>query len=386
MKLTALLLLLSVRIALADPHEDARNEFAAGQAADKQKDWQSAIEHYLRAYELAPHPFALFNIAADYEQLGQLREAARFYHRYLDETKDDNDRARVTKLVTDLETRPAKLTVESTPTGAKVMIDGKAAGVTPFTGVIPGGPHRIAVDTELDRQTKDIRVEYAEPVDIAFTLRGAGGTLVVTGTPAGANVDVDGSHAGVLPLAIAVPSGKHTVRTSSDGYEAKEQVAVVEPNQPTTLEVSLEKAVVPQDQATAQYMIGGIAGPAVTGLAPMYALELGVRTWKYEFLVQVGKVDDVTLVGLLYRYAFLTSRLSPYIGLGYAFIKSGDNKTGFEAEAGLKLDVLRGPVTVCLRAGVSYFLYQRDPGNGGQAETQSTVPVSFALEAAFGTK
>ena len=46
-----------------DDREEARKAFAAGQAADRKKDYVRAIEHYLRAYDLVPHEFAVFNIA-----------------------------------------------------------------------------------------------------------------------------------------------------------------------------------------------------------------------------------------------------------------------------------------------------------------------------------
>jgi len=58
---------------------EAGREFAAGQAADRRKDWPTAIQHYVRANDLLPHPNAMFNIASDYEKLGNLRQAAVWY-------------------------------------------------------------------------------------------------------------------------------------------------------------------------------------------------------------------------------------------------------------------------------------------------------------------
>src|SRR5438128_4562678 len=109
----------------ADDREEARKAFTAGQASDKAEDWQGAIEHYMRAYDLMPHHFALYNIARDYERLGQLREAAAWYVRYVDAAPPSADRDKVQRLIGELKVRPAKLTVKSTPEGARVTVDGQ---------------------------------------------------------------------------------------------------------------------------------------------------------------------------------------------------------------------------------------------------------------------
>ena len=149
--------------ATLDVREEARREFADGQAADKRKDWAQAIEHYLRANDLVTHPFAMFNIATDYERLGRLREAATWYERYVEATPDEADKAKVQKLLAELVARPGTLTVRSVPDGAQVWVDGGYAGTTPYSGHIKGGAHKVSTRLA-GRQPdeRDVTVEYGD--------------------------------------------------------------------------------------------------------------------------------------------------------------------------------------------------------------------------------
>ncbi len=175
----------------ADERDDARAAFAAGEAADRAKDWRGAIEQYLHAYELVPHPFAMFNIATDYERLGQLREASTWYQRYLEAAPTSPDHAKVAQTLGELRTRPGTITVRSLPDGATVSIDGGNVGTTPYTGMIKGGSHRIIVASGTQIEHRDITTEYGDPIDVVVNLGGASGELVVTSVPEGALVTVD---------------------------------------------------------------------------------------------------------------------------------------------------------------------------------------------------
>ena len=377
-----LILALAAPSARADDRDDARAEFAAGQAADQRREWQAAIEHYLRAYDLAPHPFALHNIGFDYEQLGQLREAVRFYERYLRDAPDPADRVRVERLVATLRARPSKLTVRSSPPGARVIIDGQPAGATPYTGVVPGGAHRVAVESDSDRQTRDIAAEFAEPLALSLELRGADGTLVVTGTPTGAAVLVDGSPAGQLPAALTVPSGTHRVQITSDGYQPYEATVEVEPNRPARLDADLRRA--PPKKPPIGYSVGGLGGADARTRDPLFGAEVGLRNDRYQAVVQLGRLGDVTVGGLVLRWSTAT-RIAPFFGLGYVYFSDATSKLGYTAEAGLRADLnLTGPVRFAARLGAS--LASRDvddPDMTGATKSLRIVPITLSLEVWF---
>ena len=340
--------------ARADDREDARREFAAGQAADKQKDWQAAIEHYLRANELVPHPFAIYNIATDYERLGKLRESATWYARYLEVAPDSPDRDKVQKLLGDLRLRPATITVRSIPEGATVIIDGRTAGPTPFSGPIRGGGHRIAVEKDGQRDERDVAVEYGEPADVQFTLRGASGTLAVQGLPAGAAVSVDGMPAGAMPVQLIVQPGPHRVRVTEYGYTPFDSTVDVQPNTTTPVIAQLQRGGlgtyggVPGAQIA--YFAGGAAGVDLRGSGALLLAELGMSAWRYDVSVRVGKGGGGTSVDLLVRWTFAKSRLAPFVAFGYSFANGGQ---GYEAAGGLRFEVAKS-VAVLVESGLRY--------------------------------
>lgn len=71
-------------VAHAAPKDDARRYFIAGIAAAKEQDFQTALDYFLRAQAVYPHPATLYNIARSYQDLGQLEEAIEYYELYAD--------------------------------------------------------------------------------------------------------------------------------------------------------------------------------------------------------------------------------------------------------------------------------------------------------------
>lgn len=359
--LVVALVVLAAAPARADDREDARKEFGAGQAADKAKDWQGALEHYLRANELVPHPFAMFNIANDYERLGKLREAATWYQRYLDAAQDSADRDKVTKTIGDLKNRAAPITVRTIPDGAKVAIDGAPAGPTPLSTTIRGGTHKITVDKDGQTDARDVNVEYGEPVDVVFTLRGASGVLDIHGQPYGALVTVDNMPSGTMPIKLTVAPGQHMVRVTQYGYVQFQAWANVASNATTPVDVNLVKGGMgqypeppPQNRLDVGYLLGVNAGADVSGNGGIVLGELGVRINQFDGVVRIGKLGtpngDTTGVDFLVRWAFTKSTFAPYIGAGYSYVSSSP---GYEGLFGFKLDLGKGnKLGFCLLADI----------------------------------
>jgi hypothetical protein len=336
-------------VARADDREEARKEFTAGQDADKQKNWETALEHYLRANELVPHPFAMFNIASDYERLSKLREAATWYQRYLDAAPEGNDRDKVQKTLGDLKNRPAPITIRTIPDGAKVAIDGAPAGATPLSTTIRGGVHKVTVEKDGQTDGRDVTVEYAEPVDVVFTLKGASGTLDIRGQPFGALVSVDNMPAGTMPIKLTVAPGQHMVRVTQYGYVQFQAWANVAPNQATPVDINLVKGGMgalpppPTIGLDLGYFIGVNTGADVKGAGGVVQGELGLRVNQFDVAFRVGAIGtpagDGTAVDFLIRWAFSKSTFAPYIGAGYSYV---DSSAGYEAVFGFKLDIAKG--------------------------------------------
>jgi hypothetical protein len=425
------ILVLLVGVARADDQTEARKAFTAGQAADKKKDWAKAIEHYQKANELVPHPFAMYNIAVDYEHLGQLREAATWYEKYLDNVgTKEADRERVNRLLIDLRNKPGKISVTSNPDGARVIINGVPTGTTPYNGELKGGMYHVQVQRGDDRDFKEVTIEYGEPLEVEFTLPGAtekptvrppvapptkttatttnagttnggttpeprrpvttrpaNGTLVVRGEPYGALVAVDNVPIGTLPIQLPLEAGQHNIRITAEGYANFEQDVQIAPNQPTPVDARLARSL---DSLTptssgggikVAYILGGGAGTDARGNGNMYLFEAGLRSSKYDLSARVGKLIDVTAVDLLFRWAFLKSRVAPFVGGGYSYVKDG---YGYVLVGGFRFDIANGDkVGLSLMAESGYRFYSGSLSSSGGDTTATTsgsiVPLMASL-------
>lgn len=373
------------RVASADDREDARTEFAAGQQADKDKDYASAIEHYLRANELVPHPFAVFNIAADYERLGQFREAARWYQQFITTAPPGPERDRVTRLVPELQKKPSSLSVRSMPDGARVAIDGRPAGQTPVNVTLPGGAHHVTIERGSDHDERDVTLEYGEPNDVVFTLSGTPGNLYVFGTPAGAYVAVDNITVGALPATVPLPAGPHTVRVSASGYSTYETGAVVEPNGTAQVEVRLQRDLNALDTQTTpklpvSYAFGAVGGADVKLGDPLVLGLVGLRLSQYEGELRLGYSGGSTEFGLLFHWYVLPTMVTPYLSFGYGW---GGIGFGYILNGGLRWDISRGEHTgFALLADIGLRTYSSTDTTGSSASA-ITYPLELTAEVTF---
>lgn len=391
--------------ASADRREEARRAFSAGQNSDKSKQWRQAIEHYLRAFELVPHHFAAYNIAIDYEHLGELREASIWLNRYLELAPDAPDRDQVMRLIVELKLRPAKLTVQSSPTGATVFVDGQKVGVTPYERPIRGGGRRVAVELRGVREERDVVLQFGEPQTVDFRLSGVpaesrpsepvnapgsspsveGETvLVVRGFPVGANVAIDGQVVGTLPARVAVTPGPHRVEVAQAGYAPHAQVASAVENQVTDVNVNLgvEGAGVPRFY----YVIGVAGGADLRGMGETYLLELGVRALSYDLTSRVGKSLGELSIEALARIGYGKARVVPFLALGYSYIGAG---MSWEFGAGLRFDVMRRPTyaasLVAELALRSYSIEKTDAATMmTTTETGMSLPILLSFQVMIG--
>ena len=397
--------LLIARSAHADDREEAR----------KAEDWQTAIEHYLHAYELVPHHFAIYNIARDYERLGQLREASTWYQRYIEAAPPSPDRDKVQKLIVEIKLRPAKLTVKSTPSGARVLIDGQKAGVTPFIAPIRGGGHRVAVELDGQRDERDITLEFGEPETVELELHGvrtpttttsavgpaggAQGVLIVRGQPLGALVTIDDMPAGTLPMSEPIAAGEHNIKVTSYGYSNYETTATVPRGSDTALDVNLSRAlgsIEPPRQVQVGYMIGFGGGADLRGQGAVVLGEFGVRIGQADLTSRIGKAVGLTAVDFVIRWAFLKTRVSPYLGGGYSYTAarsesgSGSGSTtasggsGWEAVGGLRFDLTKGVGTtfsVIAETGIRSY---SGTTSAGATDSGVFIPFTATLQITFG--
>jgi serine/threonine protein kinase len=118
---------------------------------------------------------------------------------------------------------PGQMAIDSTPQGAQVQIDGKTdpSWVTPFTlAGLGAGQHSVTVSKAgYSTDTRTVDVASGSKAFVVTHLNQLMATLVVSSTPAGANVYIDGKDVGKLtPAQVSVDKGQHVVLVRKSGY------------------------------------------------------------------------------------------------------------------------------------------------------------------------
>ncbi|RYZ04114.1 MAG: PEGA domain-containing protein [Myxococcales bacterium] len=154
----------------------AKVKFERGSELYEAGQYRKAVQAFMEADALAPSAPLSFNIARAYERLSDASGALRWYRDYLRRSPQapnaDEVRARVSALSAKLaQSGVQQLTVVSMPVGASVIVDGRAVGVTPFTGDLALGKHRVSLDLPGYRdQTQEIVLAATAPTDLSSDL------------------------------------------------------------------------------------------------------------------------------------------------------------------------------------------------------------------------
>jgi tetratricopeptide (TPR) repeat protein len=127
----------------------AEAEFHRGEAAFVEHDFESALSHFLRAFELAPHDAVRFNIAVCYDRLGRFREAiAEYEQAAASDAIDAAAREHAREQIDLLDSRLATVRFDGWPDGAEVAIDGDARCTLPCEVREDPGNHLVLITAE----------------------------------------------------------------------------------------------------------------------------------------------------------------------------------------------------------------------------------------------
>ncbi|MGB8064555.1 MAG: PEGA domain-containing protein [Candidatus Sulfotelmatobacter sp.] len=118
---------------------------------------------------------------------------------------------------------PGQLTIDSTPQGAQIQLDGKTdpSWVTPVVLMnIQPGSHSITLSKSgFASDTRSVDVASGAPASTIIHLSQLSATLVVKSDPPGASIYIDGHNAGAkTPAQITVGKGQHLVLVRLSGY------------------------------------------------------------------------------------------------------------------------------------------------------------------------
>jgi len=126
----------------------AKSKYQQGAEAYSAGRFKDAVDLFLAADQLAPSAPLSFNIARAYEKLSDDAGALRWYRDYLRRNPDAANATTVRPLIAALAESLRKkgvqqLTVLTSPAGATVTVDDHPLGVTPWTGELAPGEHRL---------------------------------------------------------------------------------------------------------------------------------------------------------------------------------------------------------------------------------------------------
>ena len=129
----------------------------------------------------------------------------------------------------DLKSNIGAIELNSTPENARLFIDGKLVGETPYRGSLSVGKYQIRLERDgyLPYQSH-ITVGLGQTVRETFAMTASPGALEVTSSPSGAQVTINGQVRGTTPLVLQdIPAGKYAVTVSQAGFDNAEETVEV---------------------------------------------------------------------------------------------------------------------------------------------------------------
>ncbi len=282
---------------------DAKARYEQGVEAYSAGRFKDAVDHFLAADQLSPSAPLSFNIARAYEKLGDDSGALRWYRDYLRRSPSAPNVADVTALVNRFEAQLVKkgvqqLTVLSTPAGATVTIDASPVGVTPWTGDIPPGHHKVELNlrgysdstTELDLgadHAQDLTLKLTEAPAAASAPAPAAPVTVINQTTPDRAAPEEKGGLGILPIVVlgaggAVLGGALTFEILRQGSEREAK------REPTQVGYKEKLDAMESRRTTARVLAGVGGGLVLVGGALLVVDILGSKPKKESAALHLG--------------------------------------------------------------------------------------------------
>lgn len=135
----------------------------------------------------------------------------------------------------------SSLQVTSTPSGATVYIDDVKVGVTPVSTQVLPGERVIRIDLKLHQPIEEtLVIPVRGAASLNKVLEKVAARIVITASPAGAQIQVDGQILGRDKVDRGILPGQHTIRLSAEGHKDFEQAITVKADEQYQLDKTLE--------------------------------------------------------------------------------------------------------------------------------------------------
>jgi len=215
----------------------AATEFESAHHAFESADYERARQHYIRAYQLLPHPSTLYNLALTHERLLDYEAAAQAFEQFLAiPPSDEPESARLQQTHRRLAERslkrlrdlPARISASAVPDPATVSVhplgpDGQsrapiAQGSTPGIFTVPAGRYRLSYQRDgYFPDQVDFDAHIGQALLFSRQLKPMPRTLRIATTPP-AKLFLDDRLLGSTPFAGSVELGSHRLRLERRFY------------------------------------------------------------------------------------------------------------------------------------------------------------------------
>lgn len=280
----------------ADKRAEAKRHFDQGVALYNDGNFNAALAEFRAAYQLAPSSALLYNIGLTQKSLFRYNDAIESLERYVAEEPrlQPARRAEVQQLVTEMKALLAQVTIEVTPPGAGISLDGRAVGTAPMKpyGIAAGG-HVIEATLEGYRPARrEIIVSAGVPLSVKLRLDviPKSGRVHITASQPMAAVKVDDQPRGFAPIDLELGLGGHSLEVSAAGFSAHRSELVIAAGQNRAVNVTLEK---PQKLYKKWYVWTpvGLLLAGGAGVAAYFIVTSAESPIKGSLSPQVGKVN-----------------------------------------------------------------------------------------------
>lgn len=185
-----------------------------------------ALAAYDASYALVSDPALLYNRGRALQFLARYPEALEAIDRFAAQASPEL-LARVAllpKLQAELRARVTTVTIRCTVDGARVLVNDRQLGVTPFTEPVKLNAGRLVVDVFADGYFPFHR-DLAAPgggtveLDLELVSRETSGFVTVRSHRTGTLVTIDAKAVGVAPVEAGLLAGTHRIVASKQGHD-----------------------------------------------------------------------------------------------------------------------------------------------------------------------
>ncbi len=210
-----------------------------------------------------------------------------------------------------LERAWAVVSLNTTPSGAEVIVDGESVGTTPINAELLQGKRDVTVKLAGHKAWQDdfdilAGEDFAIP---RIELEPADGLVFIQSTPTAASVTIGGEFKGLTPLEVALPPNiRHELTFFKNGYVSGRRSITTSANEESAVSVTLEpvltSVLIESDPPDAELYVNGelrgLANQTIQLMAASQQIEIrkpGYVPYTTEFTSRPG-LDQVIRVSL----------------------------------------------------------------------------------------